>query len=117
MPQNSESRRDFLKASLAVGGLTVVSDLFADEPKRTSPNEKLNVAVIGVAGQGNFHLGGVGHENMVALCDVDQSNLEKAKARFPNAKGYADFREMLASHPNLDAVVVSTPDHTHAVAA
>ena len=117
MPHTFDSRRDFLKTSLAVGGLTAIGDVLADEPKKTSPNEKLNVAVIGVAGQGNFHLGGVGHENMVALCDVDQSHLEKAKARFPGAKGYTDFREMLASHSNLDAVVVSTPDHTHAVAA
>jgi len=117
MSQSQESRRDFLRAAVATGGLAAVGDVLADDHKTKSPNEKLNVAVIGVAGQGNFHLGGVGHENMVALCDVDRSHLEKALARFPGAKGYADFREMLASQPNLDAVVVSTPDHTHAVAA
>jgi predicted dehydrogenase len=117
MPHSLESRRDFLRASLAAGSLTAVSDLLADDRSKTSPNERLNVAVVGVSGRGAANLGGVGHENIVALCDVDQGHLDQARSKFPSAKGYADFREMLAAHPNVDAVVVSTPDHTHAVAA
>ena len=117
MTNNRESRRDFLNAALAAGGLTMVGDVLAEERKKISPNERLNVAVIGVGGRGAANLGDVGHENIVALCDVDHNHLDKALAGFKSAKGYADYREMLAAHPNLDAVVVSTPDHTHAVAA
>jgi len=117
MTKKLETRRDFLNTALAAGGLAMVGDVLADERKKISPNERLNVAVIGVGGRGAANLGDVGHENIVALCDVDRNHLDKALAGFKAAKGYADYREMLAAHPNLDAVVVSTPDHTHAVAA
>jgi predicted dehydrogenase len=113
---SKNSRRRFLQTALAAGGLTSTSSLFADDRKK-SPNERLNVAVVGVDGRGAGNLAGVAHENVVALCDVDRRHLDKALSAFPAAKGYADFREMLASHPQIDAVVVSTPDHTHAVIA
>jgi predicted dehydrogenase len=117
MRKTLESRRDFMAAALSAGGLTAVRDLVADERKKTSPNERLDVAVIGVGGQGAYNLANVAFENVVALCDVDRTRLDKALAEHKNAQGYADFREMLSAHPNLDAVVVATPDHTHAVAA
>ena len=80
-----------------------------------SPNEKLNIAVNGVAGRGAANLNGVRGENIVALCDVDSDNLDKAAASFPTAKKYRDFRKMLGEmETKIDAVVVSTPDHTHA---
>ncbi|MGB2823788.1 MAG: Gfo/Idh/MocA family oxidoreductase, partial [Phycisphaerae bacterium] len=83
-----------------------------------SPNGKLNVAVIGVAGRGGANLGGVSSQNIVALCDVDANNLARAAKRFPGAATFADFRRMLDKlERQIDAVVVSTPDHTHAVAA
>ena len=83
-----------------------------------SANEKLDIAVVGVAGRGGSNLNGVGHENIVALCDVDQTRLGKAAERFPQAKTFRDFRKMLDEiHPQVDAVVVSTPDHVHAPAA
>ena len=86
--------------------------------KTPSPNEKLDVAVVGVAGRGGANLGGVAGQNIVALCDVDANNLGKAGRRFPKAQTFADFRRMLDKvHKQIDAVVVSTPDHTHAVAA
>jgi len=83
-----------------------------------SPNEKLNVACIGVGGRGAVNLEGVQGENVVALCDVDEKQAAKTFAQFPHAKKYHDFRRMLAEMDRqIDAVVVSTPDHTHAVAS
>jgi predicted dehydrogenase len=116
MPR-SASRRAFVRHALATGGILAVGEACAAERRTISPNERLNVAVIGVGGRGAGNLEGVGRENVVALCDVDADRLAKAKAGFPHARGFADFREMLAHTPNLDAVAVSTPDHTHAVAA
>jgi predicted dehydrogenase len=86
--------------------------------RAASPNEKLAVAVVGVAGRGGANLNGVQTENIVALCDVDSVNLGKAAGRFPQAKTYRDFRKMLDEvQGRIDAVVVSTPDHCHAPAA
>jgi predicted dehydrogenase len=80
------------------------------------PGEKLAIACIGVGGRGQANLDGVAGENIVALCDVDEPALASAAQRFPQAQKYADFRKLL-EQPGIDAVVVSTPDHTHAVAA
>ena len=110
------TRRGFLAGSAAAA-------VAAGAPRRArgkkaSPNEKLDVAVIGVSGRGGANLGGVAGQNIVALCDVDANNLGKAAKRFPKAQTFADFRRMLDKvHKQIDAVVVSTPDHTHAVAA
>jgi len=80
-----------------------------------SPNEKLAIAVVGVAGRGGANLGGVSGEQIVALCDVDEHRLAKAAKKHPKARRYADFRRMLDEvGRSIDAVVVSTPDHTHA---
>ena len=77
-------------------------------------NAKLNIGVVGVGGRGASNLAGVKAENIVALCDVDAARLAGAAKQFPKAKGYADFRKML-ERKDLDAVVCSTPDHTHAI--
>jgi predicted dehydrogenase len=78
----------------------------------------LNVAVIGVAGRGGANLNGVSTENIVALCDVDANRLAGASKRFPKAETFRDFRAMLDRIADrIDAVVVSTPDHSHAPAA
>ena len=77
-------------------------------------NAKLNIGVVGVAGRGASNLAGVKGENIVALCDVDAARLAGAAKQFPKAKGYVDFRKML-ERKDLDAVVCSTPDHTHAI--
>jgi predicted dehydrogenase len=108
------NRREFMVASAASLGATglMVLPSFA-----RSPNEKLNIAVIGVGGRGGANLDGVGGENIVALCDVDKNNLAAAAAKHPRAKTFADFRRMLSEmDQQIDAVVVSTPDHTHAPA-
>lgn len=82
------------------------------------PIEKLNLAVIGVAGRGGANLKGVAAENIVAIADADSNNLGKAAASFSAARGYSDYRVMLEKEADkIDAVVVSTPDHNHAPAA
>ncbi|MCA9069322.1 MAG: Gfo/Idh/MocA family oxidoreductase, partial [Planctomycetaceae bacterium] len=113
----SWQRRDFLKTSvaLAAGG---VWPQFAFS---ASPNGKLRTAHIGVGGMGGADLNAVSSHRMVevaALCDVDSSRLESAHKKHPGAKTFRDYRELFAEMADsIDAVVVSTPDHTHAPAA
>lgn len=113
------SRRDFLKTS-ALAGLGVVlvaeSEAWAQEK---SANEKINFACIGVGGKGDSDTADAAkHGNVVAICDIDDNTLNKAAQKYPNAKKYNDFRKMLEEmDKSIDAVTVSTPDHTHAVAA
>jgi hypothetical protein len=93
MPQPI-NRRDLLKSStalLAAGVWTSSLNLFAAEK---SPNEKLNVALIGLGGQGAANLKGVASQNIVALCDVDDERAGKAYEQHPGAKKFYDFREM-----------------------
>ncbi|MCX7050225.1 MAG: Gfo/Idh/MocA family oxidoreductase [Candidatus Sumerlaeota bacterium] len=105
-------RRELLKAGIGTGvGLLILP--FGLRAGAQSPNNKLNVAVIGVSGRGGANLGGVSGENIVALCDVDEQKLSAAAKKFPNAKTYADWRKCL-DQKDIDAVVCSTTDHTHA---
>jgi len=109
------SRRQFLAAGAAAGcGFWLGSSL---APLRAaSPNEKLNVAFIGIGGQGRANLSGIARPdvNVVALCDVDDQRAGKAYEQFPGARKYDDFRRMFDElESKIDAVVVSTPDHTH----
>ena len=113
------SRRDFLKETALTGlGFWVAGGVSRAAPK--SANEKLNVAIIGAGGQGGGNLrniDGLG-ENIVALCDVDENRAAGAFKQFEKAKKYNDFRKMLEEmRTSIDAVVVSTPDHTHAPAS
>lgn len=81
-------------------------------------NDRLNLAVIGVADRGGANLAGVAHENVAVLCDVDPARLDAAKARFPSAAGFVDYREMFdRAASRFDAVVISTPDHSHCLPA
>ncbi|MBM4002815.1 MAG: Gfo/Idh/MocA family oxidoreductase [Planctomycetes bacterium] len=81
-----------------------------------SANDKLNLGVIGVANRGETNLIGVNRENIVALCDVDEDYLGQAAMRYRGARRFADYRQLL-DMPKLDAVVISSPDHTHAHAS
>jgi predicted dehydrogenase len=83
-----------------------------------SPGGRLNLAVIGCGGRGASNLAGVEGENIVALCDVNEKNLQVAAAKHPNAKKFRDFRKMYDAlkDSEFDGVVVSTTEHTHAFA-
>jgi predicted dehydrogenase len=108
------SRREFLKRTAVTGaGLWVTGRTGWAESK--SPNEKLNIGVIGVGGRGTADLHAVASENIVALCDIDDHTLDRRMMQFPRAARYNDFRKML-ERKDIDAVVVATPDHVHAVA-
>jgi len=109
------NRRRFLQQSaLTTAGLLLApTGLVA--ARKLSANEKLNIGVIGVANQGNYDLTNVATQNIVALCDVDDEYLAAASQKFPQAAKFNDFRRLLDSK-GIDAVVVATPDHTHAVA-
>ena len=108
------SRRDVLKTSAAAGSAWWFGMGQASVRAQSSPNEKLNLALIGVGGRGEANVGGTKSENFVAFCDVDGSRAGKTLERFPGVKVYKDFRKMLDEVENdIDGVVISTPDHTH----
>lgn len=109
----SLSRRRFLQNSALVAtalGTTRIS-------KALSPNEKINIAGVGIGGMGRGNLRALAGENIVALCDVDHDYAGKTFDDFPTATAYTDFRVMLEKQPEIDAVLIATPDHTHAVVA
>jgi predicted dehydrogenase len=81
----------------------------------TAANEKLSIAGIGVGGRGRSVLRDCRKENIVALCDVDEDYAARAFKAFPNAKRYTDYRVMLEKQKDIDAVMIATPDHTHAI--
>lgn len=111
------SRREFLQQASAIGVGAWIATAGPAWGESRSANEKLNVGVIGANGRGAANLHAVAEtENIVALCDVDAQRLGEAAEKHPSAARYADFRKMLDAE-KLDAVLVSTPDHTHAVAA
>lgn len=110
------TRRDFLKTSAAVAAFTIVPRHVLGGAGQTAPCEKLNIAGIGVGGMGGANINACGNENIVALCDVDEEKAANIFNKYPNAKKYKDFRKMLEKEKNIDAVVIATPDHTHAVA-
>ncbi len=111
------TRREFVAA--AVAGFLIVPRHVVARSGQAPPSEKLRIAGIGVGGQGAGDLQNVSSEEIVALCDVDRSDhTAKSFAQWPQARQYHDFRRMFDEmDQQLDAVVVATPDHTHAVAA
>jgi predicted dehydrogenase len=122
---NRTNRRQFLKRTAGVTaaagfGYWAGPRAFAQDAQKlpTSPNEKLNLAVIGVARRGAANLEEVQTQNIVALCDVDTKSLESAAQRFPKAAKYNDFRKLLESpREKFDAVLVAIADHCHVPAS
>jgi predicted dehydrogenase len=114
--QRQLNRRDFLRKMAWTGsGLIILQR--SRLVRGTQANNQLNVAGIGVGGRGAADVNGAASENIVALCDVDQMRAAKTFERYPKAKRYKDFRRMLDEmHNKIDAVVIGTPDHTHAPA-
>ena len=113
------SRRRFLGSS--VGAAAAFTILPARLVRGYAANERVAVACVGVAQQGRENrneIRATGMADIVALCDVDEKSLATAMEEHPGAAGFADFREMLDKHgKSIDAVMVSTPDHTHATVA
>src|ERR1043165_3872014 len=121
MPSKKSTRRSFIKnASLAAGSFFIV-------PRHVlgrgfiPPSDKLNIAGIGCGGKADVNLPYAynnGAENITALCDVDDRMAVNARKQWPKAPYYRDYREMLdKEHKNIDAVIITTPDHMHAVQA
>jgi hypothetical protein len=113
------TRRDFLRTS-ALGGAGFLVLRHSRLAFAYEANNKLNVAGIGIGGQGRGDLDAIAGagSNLVALCDVDQARAGDIFQKYPQAKAYKDFRRMLDEmDKQIDAVMVATPDHTHAVAA
>ncbi|MCX6896206.1 MAG: Gfo/Idh/MocA family oxidoreductase [Verrucomicrobia bacterium] len=112
----SINRRNFLKTTaLAAGAATVGFPAFV---RGQNLNSKLNIAAIGAAGKGVADTKCCATENIVALCDVDMDYSAGQRAKYPEAKFFQDFRKMFdALGKSIDAVTVTTPDHTHAVIA
>ncbi|GAF97175.1 unnamed protein product, partial [marine sediment metagenome] len=116
--QNGEiTRRDFLSGAAVVAAFTIVPRHVLGGAGYTPPSEKLNIAGIGVGGRGRGDIAGVSSENIVALCDVDDERAAGTFNHYPEARKYHDFRRMLEKEKGIDAVVIATPDHTHAVAS
>lgn len=112
------NRRQFLAVGAAAGAYWIAGrQTWAQQLASTSPAERLNIACIGVSGKGSSdtdHAGRLG--NVVALCDIDDTFLGQKAEKFPKAKTYNDYRKMFdAQSREIDAVVISTPDHVHAL--
>lgn len=109
------TRRKMLRGTILTG-IGLVAGARAGQA--ASPNERLNVACIGAGGRGAVNIEGVARENVVALCDVDEQRAAETFAKYPKARKFRDFRQMFdRMDRQIDAVIVSTPDHTHAVAS
>ncbi|MDA9362531.1 Gfo/Idh/MocA family oxidoreductase [Flavobacteriaceae bacterium] len=120
--KSKKSRRNFIKKSSAVGaGIFIVPRNVLGGLGFTAPSDQLNLAAIGSGGKGISDIANAsvnGRERVAALCDVDFSgSASRSVKRFPKAKLYADFREMLDNEKDIDAVTISTPDHVHGPAA
>ncbi len=122
------SRRQFIGGAAAASSFIIVPRHVLGGPGYQAPSDTLNIACIGIGGKGFSDSEKMMKENVIALCDVDEERLtekhgddkEEKKSpadNFPKAKFYKDFRVMLETEKEIDAVTVSTPDHTHAVAA
>lgn len=109
------SRRSFLKtSSLASASALAAPYILRGSEGGLSPNEKLNIACIGVGGQGRNAIHDLADQNFVAFCDVDDERAAETYEAHPNVPRFRDYRRMLDALGNkIDAVTVSTPDHMH----
>ena len=113
------SRRRFLSTTATAAGLfTIVPSFAVSNLGHIAPSDKLNIAGIGVGGKGSGNLNNMKSENIVALCDIDWEYSKRCFGNFPDAKRFVDYRKMFDEiGKSIDAVVIATPDHTHAVCA
>jgi len=110
------TRRGFLQTTAAAAtAMTVVPGHVLGREGETPPSGRLGIAGVGVGGMGGGNIRNCSRENIVALCDVDRKYAAGTFKKYPKAKTYTDYRVMLDKQKDIDAVVVATPDHTHAV--
>ncbi len=111
-------RRQFIRNVSSAGvALSIVPSISVSGLGHIAPSDKLNIAAIGIGGKGNVNLQNMVSQNIVALCDVDYDYASSVFKTYPKAPKYQDFRIMLEKQKDIEAVVIATPDHTHAVAA
>jgi predicted dehydrogenase len=115
--QNGISRRHFITTTAAAALYGIIPGKVRGNLKEQGATSKLNIAGIGVGGMGGSNLRNLEDENIIALCDVDPDYAAKTINRYPQAVIYKDFRVMLEKQKDIDAVVIATPDHTHALIA
>ncbi|PWJ56894.1 oxidoreductase family protein [Dyadobacter jejuensis] len=113
------SRRNFLKnTAVAATSFYILPRHVLGGPGFVAPSDKLNIAGVGVARMGRSNLKALSSENIVALCDVDFAYASPTFEEYPKAKQFKDYRVMLETmHKDIDAVMIATPDHTHATIA
>ncbi len=111
------NRRRFIYLSTIAASAAGLTGCSTPGPRFKLPSEKLNIGSIGVGGKGASDLDGCSKENIVAVCDVDENTVNKAGEKYPGAKKYRDYREMLEKQKDLDAIIVSTTDHHHFLAS
>ena len=116
MKEKKMTRRGLMSTAAGVAAFTIVPRHVLGGAGQTPPSEKLNIAGVGIGGQGGADLRALGSQNIVALCDVDWQHAAGVFKRYPQAKQYKNFREMLDKEDkNIEGVVVATPDHLHAI--
>ena len=113
------SRRDFVNKTIAAtAGITIVPSFAVSGLGHKAPSDKLNIAAVGIGGMGFSNLKQMETENIVGLCDVDWKYSDRVFKHYSKAKKYKDFRKMYDElGDSIDAVVVATADHTHAIVA
>ncbi|MBN1442081.1 MAG: Gfo/Idh/MocA family oxidoreductase [Planctomycetes bacterium] len=112
---STTTRRRFLGAAGAAS--LALAPRFLPAAISSPPGEKLNIAGVGIGGMGHGNIRAMGGENIVALCDVDQRHAGGCFRDFPKAAKYIDYRKMLETQKDIEAVMVATPDHMHAPVA
>ncbi len=111
------TRRDFMGAAAAAAAFTIVPRYVMGGVGQKPPSEKLNIAGVGGGGMGESIVNACKNEKIVAVCDVDENYAGQFFKEYPKAKIWRDFRKMLEEQKEIDAVIVASPDHTHAVIA